>query len=272
MNAAEYEDYASVAELYDHVVAHHTRPDIQFYVDAARQAGGRVLELGCGTGRVLIPTARAGVEITGLDASPHMLAVCRRRLESESSDIRARVHLVQGDMREFSFPRTFRLAMIPFRPFQHLTTVGDQLSCLQSVHRSLADDGLLLFDLFNPSLEALVNRPIGEETDEEPEFATPDGRRIIRRHKMVSQDRFNQVNQSELIYYVTHPDGRKERLVHAFAMRYLFRFEAEHLLARAGFAGEHLFAGFDKSPFGSKYPGELVFVARKTSTLPGPRR
>lgn len=66
-----------------------------------------------------------------------------------------------------------------------------------------------------------------------------------------------------MIYYITHRDGREERLTHAFALRYLFRFEAEHLLARADFAVEQLYAGFDKSGYGSKYPGELIFVARK---------
>jgi len=96
----------------------------------------------------------------------------------------------------------------------------------------------------------------------------PDGRRVIRRHKTVAHDQFNQVNDFELVYYVTHPDGREERLVHAFRLRYIFRFEAEHLLARAGFAIEHLYAGFDRSPYGSTYPGELVFVARKTPVRP----
>ena len=65
------------------------------------------------------------------------------------------------------------------------------------------------------------------------------------------------------VYYVTHPDGREERLVHRFQMRHLFRFEAEHLLARAGFQVEELYADYDKSPYGSKDPGELIFVARK---------
>ena len=68
--------------------------------------------------------------------------------------------------------------------------------------------------------------------------------------------------------YVTHPDGREERLVHAFRLRYLFRFEVEHLLARAGFAIEHLYAGFDRSAYGSTYPGELVFVACRTAANP----
>jgi hypothetical protein len=66
-----------------------------------------------------------------------------------------------------------------------------------------------------------------------------------------------------LIYYITQPAGRTERLVHAFPMRYLFRYEVEHLLARCGFAVEVLYADYDKRSFGSTTPGELIFVARK---------
>jgi SAM-dependent methyltransferase len=203
------------------------------------------------------------VEIVGLDLSPHMLAVCRQRLDGESRAVQSKVHLVQADMRQFSLSQTFKLATVPFRPFQHLTTIAGQLSCLECIRRHLADDGVLILDLFNPSLDALVNRPIGEELDEEPEFSTPDGRRIVRRHKTVAHDRFNQVSQFELVYYIRHPGGREERLTHSFALRYLFRFEAEHLFARAGFEVEHVYSGFDKSPYGAQYPGELIFVARK---------
>jgi hypothetical protein len=178
--------------------------------------------------------------------------------------VQDRVRLVPANMRSFELQQTFRLATIPFRPFQHLLTVADQLSCLASIRRHLAADGRLVLDIFNPSLDALVNRPLDEEHAEEPEFVTPDGRRVVRRHKTVAQDRFNQIGHFELVYYVTHPDGRQERLVHAFGMRYLFRFEAEHLLARAGFEIEHLYADYDRSPYGSKYPGELIFVARKS--------
>ena len=263
--AGGYEEYAFIADLYDHVVPYRDRPDVTFFVEAASKAGSPVLEVGCGTGRVLIPTARAGLDIVGLDLSPHMLAVCRQRLGDESEAVQSRVRLVQADMRSFDLGRVFTLVTIPFRPFQHLLTVNDQLSCLKSIHRHLVDGGALIFDVFNPSLDSLVNRPVGEEMTEEPEFNMPDGRRITRRHKTVAHDRFDQINDFELVYYVTHPDGREERLVHAFRLRYLFRFEVEHLLGRAGFAIEHLYAGYDRSEYGSKYPGELVFVARKTT-------
>jgi SAM-dependent methyltransferase len=259
-----YDEYMSSAELYDYVVPYRERQDVTFFVEAAKESGGSVLEVGCGTGRVLIPTARARVEITGLDLSPHMLQVCRERLKAEPEEVRSRVRLVEGDMRQFELGRTFRLVTLPFRPFQHLTTVEDQLACLGCLRKALDENGRLILDIFNPLLEALVRTNFGEEISEEPEFSMPDGRKVIRRHKITSRDVPNQINYVELIYYVTHPDGRQERLVQAFPMRYLFRFEAEHLLARAGFEVEQLYADYDKSPFGSKHPGELIFVARKS--------
>jgi SAM-dependent methyltransferase len=261
--AQGYDEYASIAGLYDYVVPYRNRPDVAFFVEAAKAATGPVLEIGCGTGRVLIPIAQAGIEIAGLDLSPQMLQVCRERLQAEPEAVQARVQLVQADMRDFELDPHFRLATLPFRPFQHLTTVAEQLACLKSIHRHLVHGGRLILDLFNPSLEALVRDDVGQELGDEPEFTMPDGRRVIRRHKIVARDRFSQVNQVELIYDVTHPDGRQERLVHAFAMRYLFKFEAEHLLARSGFEVEQVYADFDQHPYGSTYPGELIFVAKK---------
>jgi len=264
--AGGYEEYAFIADLYDHVVLYRDRPDVTFFVEAAKKAGSPVLEVGCGTGRVLIPTARAGLDIVGLDLSQHMLTVCRRRLQDEPEAVQARVQLVQADMRRFELGQVFTLVTIPFRPFQHLLTVEDQLACLGSIRRYLVEGGTLILDVFNPSLDFLVNRPVGGEFAEEPEFCVPDGRRVTRRHKTVAHDRFNQVNDFELVYDVRHPDGREERLVHSFPLRYLFRFEVEHLLARAGFAIEHLYAGYDKSEYGSTYPGELLFVARRADS------
>ena len=261
--AGGYDEYGFIADLYDFVRPYRDRQDVAFFVDAAKECGGPVLEIGCGTGRVLIPTALADVDIVGLDLSSHMLGVCRQRLAQESGTVQSRVQLVQADMRNFNLERTFHLITVPFRPFQHLITVDEQRSCLESIRRHLADGARLILDLFNPNLDALASRQHGEEVGEEPEFVTPDGRRVIRRHRIVAHGRFNQFMHVELIYYVAHPDGREERLVHAFSMRYLFRFEVEHLLARCGFEIEHIYAGFDKSPYGSQYPGELIVVALK---------
>jgi len=264
MEASSYDRAPFIPEFYDYVIPYATRPDVGFYVEAAGEFGGPVLELGCGTGRVAIPTARSGIEVAGLDTSAGMLDAFRRRLQAEPPDVRSRVSLHHGDMRRFDLGRAFRLVTIPFRPFQHLVTVDDQLACIAAIRRHLEPDGHLAFDVFNPSIHNLAKQADGAETDEEPPFTLPDGRTVVRRHRMLERDLISQVNTGELVYDVKHPDGREERLVHAFRMRCIFRFEAEHLLARAGFTLEHVYSDFDRSPYGSLYPGDLIFVARRT--------
>ena len=257
------EQYAATAEFYDYVVPYQTRQDVAFFVEAAQASSGPVLEVGCGTGRVLIPTARAGLAVYGLDLSPHMLAVCEQRIEQEPAEVQQRVQLDQADMRDFDLGQMFKLITIPFRPFQHLIEVEDQIACLRCIRRHLADDGRFILDLFNPSLPVMAREVTGEEQGDEPEFTMPDGRRVLRCNRIVARDVFKQYHDVELIYSITHLDGRTERFVHAFPMRYLFRYEVDHLLARCGFAVEALYADYDKSPYGSRYPGELIFVARK---------
>jgi SAM-dependent methyltransferase len=253
-----------VAEFYDHFAPHQDRQDVAFFVDMARESGGPVLEVGCGTGRVLIPTAQAGIEIVGLDYSQAMLSTCRDKLSREPAAVRSRVEVVLGDMRLFDLGTTFSLITMPFRPFQHLISVEDQLSCLASIRSHLVDGGRLILDLLNPDLNRLVDEKSLDEHGFEEPFDMPDGRTVTRRDRTASWDLSNQLQDFEMIYYVVHTDGREERLVRSCPFRYLFRFEAEHLLARSGFKVEDVYADYDKSPYGSKYPGELIFVARKS--------
>ena len=258
-----YREHEFVAEFYDYVVPYVQRPDVDFYVGLSIESSGPVLELGCGTGRVLIPTAKAGINIVGVDLSEHMLGVCQQKLIEEPADVRDRVQLVHGDIREFEVGSKFTLVTIPFRPFQHLIALEDQLACLACVRRHMDPGGRFVLDVFNPDIRRLTDEGLRQEYGDEPSFQMPDGRHIERRLRNASVDLHRQVLDSEIIHNVIHPDGKQERLVHSFPMRYLFRYEVEHLLARSGFEVETLFSDFDRSPIGSKYPGELIFVARK---------
>lgn len=252
--------YQVVASLYDSITEYRDRPDVAFFVEEALAASGPVLELGCGTGRVLIPTARAGKEITGLDLSAPMLDACQRNLSREPAEVQGRVRLVQSDMRDFELGQQFGLITAPFRSFLHLLTVGDQLACLECVRSHLAPGGTFILDIYNPSIPYLADDSKFQES-EGSQFATGDGRTVVARDRVVSRDYANQVQNVELIYCVRHPDGRQERLVEAFPMRYVFRFEAEHLLVRAGFAVKQVYSDYDRSPYGSRYPGEILMVA-----------
>ena len=260
-----YEDQPFVAELYDHVPGYAGRPDQDFYIEYARAAGGTILELGCGTGRLLIPIAAAGHEIVGLDLSTYMLAQCREKLEEQPAAVQQRARLVQGDMTRFSLGETFHLITIPFRAFQHLISVEEQIACLRCANRHLVTGGKLILDIFQPNLRYMVD-PTNAEEKEDFTIPLPGGRTLRRTHRLASTHRAAQVNDVEMIHYLTYPDGRVERLVQAFPMRYLFRYEAEHLLARCGFGIADLFGSFDRSPLDDNSP-EMIFVAEKERDL-----
>jgi len=253
-----------IAHLYDYVPAYRTRRDLDFYLEEATASGGPVLELGCGTGRVLLPIARTGVEITGLDLAEPMLEVLDKKLSRETKEIQDRTDVVHGDMRHFELGKTFALVIVPFRTFQHLITVEDQISCLECINRHLSPEGKLILDFFQTNPRMMFDAVYTQETEDFSGVALPDGTNIRRTHRTVAFHRAEQYNDTQFIYYVTHPDGRMERLVQAFPFRYFFRYEVEHLLARCGFTVTALFGDFDRSPLDNDSP-EMIFAAEKTA-------
>lgn len=257
------DSYDHTSDLYDFVVPYANRADVEFFVALAKESRGPVLELGCGTGRVLLPIARAGVEIVGIDLSSRMLDVCRKKLAGEDSDVRNRVQVIEGDMRQFDLNRKFALITTPFRSFQHLLTVEDQLACLRCVAQHLAPGGRFVLDVFQPSLRLLVDDNRVNEHGFEPEFALPDGRRVVRSSRVPRTDFLNQVLNVELIHHVAYPNGLQQRLVHEFQMRYFFRWEAEHLLARAGFEVEAVYGDYQRAACGAPGANEMIFIARR---------
>jgi len=258
-----YEIQEFVAEFYDAAYNRVRSKDIEFFVDYSKITGGRTLELGCGTGRVLVPTASAGCEITGLDLSPYMLLKCREKLGKQPAEVQERVKLIQGSMTDFATGETYSLITMPFRPFQHLVSVAEQKTCLTCVHRHLVPGGRLIIDVFHPRPDRLVPNPeYMTESEDLPEIKLPDGRKLRRTNRTVGFHRHRQYNDVELIYYVSHPDGRQERLVQSFPMRYYYRYEMEYLLTLCGFSIVELFGDFDKSEFSTDSP-EMIFIAEK---------
>jgi SAM-dependent methyltransferase len=254
-------DVEGISELYDSVTLYRNRPDVDFYIEEALASDGKILELGSGTGRVLIPVARLGKEITGVDASPRMLAQCQGRLDTEPPDVRDKVTLVQADMRDLDLGKRFSIITIPFRPFQHLIAVSDQIATLQAIHRHLEPGGRLLFDVFNPSIRYLIEDRT-EEREDTAEVELPDNRSFRRTARVAAVHIVEQYSEAELIYYVRGADGITQRLVHGFLMRWYWRYELEHLLARCNFRVKAVFGDFNRSPLTDESP-EMIFIAER---------
>jgi SAM-dependent methyltransferase len=249
-----------LAAIYDAIYG--GREDAGFWWAAAAAAKGPLLELGCGTGRVLLPLARAGFEITGLDLSAPMLQRCSAKLQEESQEIRDRARLVAADMTAFDLGRRFAAILCPFAGFQQLRRVDQQLACLDRCRRHLRPQGRLVLDLPNPDpapAEYARDEPGGGEVTAQVVDWT-DGRRIRWSMTVTGYDRLQQVNECEVTYEIIESDGAARRLSETLLLRYTFRYELEHLLVRAGFRVAALYGDYDCSPFAEGSPA-LIAVA-----------
>jgi ubiquinone/menaquinone biosynthesis C-methylase UbiE len=142
--------YDTIAELYD-PWSRSVTEDVDFYVAEARKAGGPVVELGVGTGRIAVPVAGAGVPVIGVDSSSGMLAVCRRR--AEAAGVVRLLDLRLGDMRDPPVDERVRLVTSPFRALLHLETDADRRAVLAAAFRLIEPGGRFVFDVFAPSRE-----------------------------------------------------------------------------------------------------------------------
>lgn len=240
--------------------------DVLFYVAEAQRAEPPVLELACGTGRVLIPVAQAGVEVVGLDLSPAMLAHARRKVAALPPEVRARITLQEADMRTFSLPHRFGLIYCPFRAFLALLTVEDQLAALERIRLHLKPGGRFALNFFDPNLRYLAESqtPAGNALHLELEIALPDGGRLLRwtvRQYEPARQWLDVVYIDE--WFDAHGTmTRRQRI--PLQLRWIYRYEFEYLLARAGFQVEALYGDFERHAW--ERPGqELIWIARATT-------
>jgi SAM-dependent methyltransferase len=224
----------------------------------AQRTGGPLLELGCGTGRLLVALATAGYAVTGVDSSAEMLRIARAK--AEAAGVLRQVTLVQGDYADASLPGTYRLALVMMNTFLHLTTQADQLRALRHWRQHLSPGGLLLIDVFNPDvaqLASLDGRVEWEKTWSDRETGTKVMKFLTR-----TVDLAEQLIHVNLIYDEITADGRVGRTLVPFALRYLWRAEAELLLGQAGFALEAVYGDRSLGPFEGA-SDTMILVARR---------
>ncbi len=265
------DNYALFARYFD-LFSAQAADDLPMYAGLAQQNGGPALELGCGSGRVMLALAREGLDVTGIDNSPAMLAIARRRFEQEG--LSARAALVQANLGDFDLERRFRLAICAQNTFCHMLSSADQLGLLRAARRHLEPEGLLVLDVFNPDPAAMVNNDrrlvlMGVATD-------PATGRTFTQTLSRDIDAGEQIEHVAM--FVDELDNTRllERHVFEFDLRYVYRFELELLLDKAGLALEALYGSYDLEPYAGESerllavarhaPSSRAPVARKTSS------
>ena len=226
--------------------------DRSFYLALAKHSGP-VLEVTCGTGRILIPCLEAGVDIEGVDLYAPMLE--RLRAKTAARGLEARVH--QADMRSFAVPRRFALAIIPFNGFVHCLTAADQIACLSRCREHLNTGGRLVFNTIPPH-RASAPGPEGVPVLEH-EARDPATGRTVRIFDTRMLDRVAQLQHSEIEIQECDDAGRilaSHRS--ATDMRWTWATEMELLLRAAGFTRWTIEGGFEREPFTPASPLMLV--------------
>ncbi|HEY5885720.1 MAG TPA: class I SAM-dependent methyltransferase [Pyrinomonadaceae bacterium] len=222
---------------------------LKFYHQQIARYGEPVLELACGSGRLTVPLAQAGFNITGLDISEEMLQAGRLKAFKG----RVKVRFIQGDIRTFDVGEKFKFIFIPSQSLSHLNSRTEIEECLSCVRKHLAEDGRFLAEIFNPSLKILARDfdrlyCVGE-------FYDPNqGRRVLITEQMLYETAI-QVNQ---IRWFLRSEGSDEAQVLSFKMRHFFPEEIDALLWYNGFQIERKYGNYDEEEFCNSAPKQLI--------------
>jgi len=247
-----------IAHYYD-LIHRDLDEDLPLWLNLAAEAGGPVLEVGCGTGRLLLPLAQAGHTLTGLDLSDTALAAAQTKLDSAGIPP-SQVSLVQADMRHFSLPaKNFAIALLPLNTLMHCHTIDDQLAVLKNIRQHLRPNGQLVIDLFFPDAVMLAEEDgrLYYEADLVNEH-TGHSVQWFWRHQI---DAAAQMRHLVYILDELAPDGTVHRVSLPLSLRFFYRFEMELLLSQAGFVVDAILGDYDMHPFDEGSP-RMIFVAR----------
>jgi SAM-dependent methyltransferase len=232
------------------------RADVDVHVGFARRFGGPVLELACGTGRLLEPLARAGFAVTGVDSSPAMLERARNRLANVPG---IPPKLVEQRLEDLDLGSQFRTIIVGLDSFGLLLSRADQLRALKAARAHATHDGRLILDVANGNLRGAVEPPeelVHDLTLPDPDSGLPITKFVLRRARPADQ-------LDELMFFYDEQDerGYLRRSMVELRLRWFTRFELELLLQSAGWQVDELYGNYDLEPYGPT-SDRLIVVAR----------
>ncbi len=251
--------YDVIARYYD-PENDDVQADLTLYSDLAESIDGTILDVGCGTGRVMFHLAGEGHTIHGIDRSPQMLARARRK-QSQRPDLRERCTLIEGDILSDPLPTRYDLVILPYNTFMHLHVEGEQERALAALAAALADDGQIVIDIPNAG-EAFAAQDDGALTLERS-FIEPETGNMVMQQSVSRIDRTAGRQYISWIYDEIDAQSLVHRTVAPLVLRYVFPREMDLLLAAAGLRRIDHFGDYDGSPFEGECPRMIVVAGRK---------
>lgn len=242
------------ARFYD-LIYHHVRDgvDNNFYLNKIIKTNGKILEVGTGTGRLLIEALEIGADIYGIDISSSMLDILKVKLNEEQKHRISLQNIV-----DFTSGFKYDLIIAPFRVFMHLIEKRDQLKALNNAYHNLNPGGEFIFDAFVPDLKMLITG-LDKMKDFDEEYET--GNRV-RRIVSTKPDLMNQIINVTFTIEWNEGTSNFSREWNT-PMRYFFRYELEHLVERSQFEEYNIAGDFYGNPL-CPASNEFIVTCRRT--------
>ena len=237
--------YATVARFYDAENRDKT-DDLALYSQLAAEYGDPIIDIGCGTGRVMFHLAEAGYEIHGIDNEGAMLDRARQRL-AEKSHLQDKLTFYQGDVLQYDIPHRFKLVLVPYNGLMHFHEQDTQIALLCRLRALTDEGGLLVIDLPNAG-EAFATEDSDALTLERT-FVDPETGHLILLQSTNYIDRITQMMRVTWLYDEVTADGTVKRTYVPHLLRYYFYPELCLLLGQTGFTVETVYGHPDGSPF-----------------------
>ena len=253
--------YLNDAQFYDLDTREVTKVDIPFYLEQAAKTSGGILELACGTGRITIPLANAGHEIWGVELSESMIRQFKHKIKDLPKETSARIHLIQGDMTNFSIPQKFPLIILPARSFQLLLDEEAESRCLKNIHAHLADNGYLIIDVANYAKDVDKGWVSDEEIFDWENIDPATGYKVHRTHIKKEIDLERHIICPLKIYHITKNDGSVEKIFKRSPWKYFYEDQIKSLITGNGFKITSEMGSYDGKPIGEG--SEFIFFCQK---------
>ena len=248
--------YATIARYYD---AEHTdkTDDLQMYSQLVAEYGGPVLDIGCGTGRVMVHLAQEGIEVHGIDSEEAMLERARLKLDM-FPHLREKLHFYRGDVLTFELDESFKLVLLSYNSLMHFHEQETQIDLLRRLRQWIDDDGLLIIDLPNAG-ETFASQDTDNLTLENTFVDTETGH-LVMQQATSYLDRTTQLMRVNWIYDEIDGDGVLKRTLAPVVFRYFFYAELQLLLQKTGFEVTAAYGDTDLGPFADGCERMIVFA------------
>ncbi len=244
--------YEDGGELFEYVFSEEKKDDISFYINIAREVGGDILEIACGSGRILIPMAKKGINVVGFDNSMTMLRLADKKITQNR--LKKKIQIFLADMTDFALKKKFNMAFVAYNTFNHIISHEKQINTLMAVNNSLISGGTFVMEVIpyrKINFTGIVYR------------RTKYNKNLNLKIEAYSSTNYDHKKDIEIVtwFYLIKKEKKIENMFRSTFLRKLIKMnDIYSMLKKCGFTNINLYGNYNRDENAEE---KKIFIARK---------